>query len=556
MARKSDDPRWVLGFVLAFSLALRLYYAWQPLSTLLQRGIADDAFYYFGIARNLARGLGPTFDGLHLTNGFHPLYALIITPFFYLFPASNELVIHLSLTLLVVCAVLATVPLCAAVSRVTSGWAGLFAAVLWLFNPWALIFTLGGVETAVYILCASLAFWQYVRAIQDPTAGSRRWIALGACLGLVLLARSDGLFLLFAILADLVWEWIRPGDAIRRSTLMETIRTAALVAVTCLLVFSPWLIWSLAATGSPMQVSGQAVYWHTHAGVSSGAPYLAKMSQSINRTLFGAILFSGQAILPAVLLLAASLLFRRGYNPSPATPTGLPALRAVRLGRVAFLYILFLVLAYGLYLWQQQFWYFTPIMLAASILGGLAFQRAGDLLAARNLRFAQAVLALTAAAVLLVGFQTWRSWQNGSLRVYPAQTAAVRLAGQISALGGPGTLVGAWNAGILGYLADGRLVGLDGVVNNGVYTYARRRGISLFDLCGLWPYIQEEGIDYLTDYEDIWSEDVEQLFAGRLELWEQLPAGDGAQDYRIKIYRVLPAAAPMPSCLSALKVSK
>jgi len=302
-----------------------------------------------------------------------------------------------------------------------------------------------------------------------------------------------------------------------------------------------------------MQVSGQAVYWHTHAGVPSGGPYLAKLGQSISRTLFGVVLFSSQALLPGVLLLAASLLFRRAARPSSAPPA---RRTAGRLGRVAFLYILFLVLAYGVYLWQQQFWYFAPMMLAASILGGLAFQRAGELLAARNLRFAQAVLAITTAAVLLVGFQTWWSWQKGSLRVYPAQNAAVTLAEHISSLGGPDTRTGAWNAGILGYLADGRVVDLDGVVNNQVYTYARQRGISLFDVCGLWPYIQAAGIDYLTDYEDIWAADVEQLFAGRLELWEQLPAGDGAQGYTIKIYRVSKRDAPMPSCPSALKVVK
>ena len=36
--------------------------------------VADDAFYYLNIARNLAAGHGPTFDGSTATNGFHPLY--------------------------------------------------------------------------------------------------------------------------------------------------------------------------------------------------------------------------------------------------------------------------------------------------------------------------------------------------------------------------------------------------------------------------------------------------------------------------------------------------
>jgi hypothetical protein len=100
------------------------------------------------------------------------------------------------------------------------------------------------------------------------------------------------------------------------------------------------------------------------------------------------------------------------------------------------------------------------------------------------------------------------------------------------------------------------VVDLDGVVNNQVYTYARQRGISLFDLCGLWPYIQGTGIDYLTDYEDIWSADVEEVFAGRLELVEEIPSGDGARVYSIKVFQVVSGDAPLPICPSVLKVVK
>ena len=38
----------------------------------------DDAFYYFGIARNVAHGHGSTFDGINPTNGYHPLWMLIV----------------------------------------------------------------------------------------------------------------------------------------------------------------------------------------------------------------------------------------------------------------------------------------------------------------------------------------------------------------------------------------------------------------------------------------------------------------------------------------------
>ena len=44
----------------------------------------DDAFYYFQTARNISQGSGITFDGINLTNGFHPLWMLICIPVFSL----------------------------------------------------------------------------------------------------------------------------------------------------------------------------------------------------------------------------------------------------------------------------------------------------------------------------------------------------------------------------------------------------------------------------------------------------------------------------------------
>ncbi len=42
----------------------------------------DDAYYYFGIARNVAEGHGSTFDRLNSTNGYHPLWLGLAVPFY------------------------------------------------------------------------------------------------------------------------------------------------------------------------------------------------------------------------------------------------------------------------------------------------------------------------------------------------------------------------------------------------------------------------------------------------------------------------------------------
>src|SRR5262245_46485940 len=48
----------------------------------------DDAFYYLQVARNLADGRGFTFDGIHRTNGFHPLWLLVVTPIYLFDPGT------------------------------------------------------------------------------------------------------------------------------------------------------------------------------------------------------------------------------------------------------------------------------------------------------------------------------------------------------------------------------------------------------------------------------------------------------------------------------------
>lgn len=55
---------------------------WEDAYGIAKYYMADDAFYYFQTARNFAAGLGSTFDGVHPTNGYHPLWFLISSAVF------------------------------------------------------------------------------------------------------------------------------------------------------------------------------------------------------------------------------------------------------------------------------------------------------------------------------------------------------------------------------------------------------------------------------------------------------------------------------------------
>jgi len=46
--------------------------------SVLGAGLEDDFFYYAGVARHFAVNGASTFDGVHLTNGYHPLWMLVV----------------------------------------------------------------------------------------------------------------------------------------------------------------------------------------------------------------------------------------------------------------------------------------------------------------------------------------------------------------------------------------------------------------------------------------------------------------------------------------------
>ena len=53
----------------------------------------DDAAYYLGVARNVAAGHGSTFTGLLETNGYHPLWMLLLVPVAWLVDRPADLVV-------------------------------------------------------------------------------------------------------------------------------------------------------------------------------------------------------------------------------------------------------------------------------------------------------------------------------------------------------------------------------------------------------------------------------------------------------------------------------
>ena len=173
----------------------------------------DDAYYYFGVARNLAAGAGSTFDGINPTNGYHPLWCWILVPIFWLIPQGEP-----GLALRVAAATwflfAAAAPLLVwKLLRPSLGAGAVLAAALFGMHPFIGngLARPNGLETPIYavaILTFLLAFERTLsRSDQLPGVGS--FAKLGLLLGVVVLARLDAGFLAIAA-AMMIASWIVP----------------------------------------------------------------------------------------------------------------------------------------------------------------------------------------------------------------------------------------------------------------------------------------------------------------------------------------------------------
>lgn len=177
--------------------------------------IRDDAYYYFKVAQNISEGHGSTFDGIHLTNGYHPLWLLICIPVFAL--TRYDLILPLRV-LAVITGVLqygTAMFLYRLVRMAVSPAAGFLTAAYWLFNSYILLFLYKtGVESGIALL-ALTAFLYLVYKFDTSRAQSDRTIPRIAVLGAFALLTTLGrLDLAFISIVIGVWIVFR-GTAIR-----------------------------------------------------------------------------------------------------------------------------------------------------------------------------------------------------------------------------------------------------------------------------------------------------------------------------------------------------
>ena len=127
----------------------------------------DDAFYYYEIAKNLAEGKFSTFDGgITRTNGYHPLWLLLITPFYWIFDPATALFGIKAFEIMLITGAVVLVVLATRVARLP--WILLFAALPMLLNRRHLMI---GMEAAAALFTLGVLFLVLSLFVRNPT----RW---------------------------------------------------------------------------------------------------------------------------------------------------------------------------------------------------------------------------------------------------------------------------------------------------------------------------------------------------------------------------------------------
>lgn len=216
-------------FALAVAPVLLVYLFWDTALLFLP----DDAYYYFEIARNMAGGYGSTFDRINPTNGYHPLWCLLLVPLALAVTSATGFVraalfAQGALVWLGLClALLAVAPRPSRRVALVSG----AAAILLLWNFYVSKAVINGLESAVTFAATAALLFAFARAADRPEPISiRRAAGLGALAALAVLGRLDSVCLVAAV----VIVWVARMRRTRTRTPGPVLAFAAVPALTLL----------------------------------------------------------------------------------------------------------------------------------------------------------------------------------------------------------------------------------------------------------------------------------------------------------------------------------
>lgn len=294
--------------------------------------LSDDAFYYLKIAHSILDGHGSSFDGIAMTNGYHPLWMLCII-WIQHFTSGNLFVPVVASILLSGFVFGLTLSI---FYRAVERWeAPAYGPLIvsFFFSPLLFGALTNGLETGILLLAIALFVWSSGRyKLLTPVAGASKRFMLGLLLGIIFLCRLDSAFMVLGAGA------LTLASGLVAKVPLGTLALRSLALIMGVLVLAvPFFAWNYSNFGHLSPISGL---------VKSSFPVL-RSHLSLNGDMkIGLFL----VMLNVLLALAvAGLDLRRGRGLADILSSPLSILTAGAIGHFtnAFLYM-----SWGVYWWH------------------------------------------------------------------------------------------------------------------------------------------------------------------------------------------------------------
>lgn len=442
----------------------------------LDRPLTEDAYYALNIARNIAWGHGATFDGVHPTNGFQPLFTLLTVPLFWIAhglfaPLRGLLLVHLVVEA-AAAATLATIaravvrsladapadamasgrPTPAALDLTAAWTAGWLVVFLYLAGVNTFLQHWNGLETGLVMFLLAVC-WRVAQRRGDAPSDD---VTFGIALGLLVLARIDTAILVVVVTAGEAWA--------RRDRPAHAVAVAARIATAAAVVSLPWWIYNVRGFGSLMPtsgaaqqeflISGERIERAVSAWLTDAVPWIyARHGGAIRTDLLRA----------AVVAPVAWMLARRRPQSRDARAGALIE-RTWRFGGYVVIWALGMALWYCVSSWASQFYvrYLAPLIPCATLAVAWAVWPV-----VRGPRSRWRPIAALAALGLVAVMAVVTLWLHQG-RVFGQNLFYADQATLIHAYVPDSEWVAAGQTGTLGYFRP-RVLNLDGKVNPGAW---------------------------------------------------------------------------------------
>ncbi|MCP3920040.1 MAG: hypothetical protein GY711_31305 [bacterium] len=464
----------------------------------LVRMIPDDSFFYLIIAERFREFGAFSFDGIHQTYGFQPLYQLVCIALAFVFREPRALLLA-ALFLGSLLHALSGRSLYYLVRELFGRFGAWGALVFWLANPALVVWFWSLKENALYAWLLILLAHELLRVLRSSSVSGGGW-RLGLLAGGAALARVS-----FVPIWWLATGLLLLGAGLRRP-LRARVKLVLVTSAAAVLVSGPWFLFAQLHFGSATPTSGLIKIAGTKAyvGKTLGLEWLsaehllatAKTTLAyLDQTFRAATGLWGPLVQGTVLaaVIACVMGWRRRAERGTGEPfatasswtCGYVAVLAVANGYLSALFLP-TFLAYGR-------WYTTPEFVALGVGVGWSIALAGRLLRSR----ADTVLL---AACLVGGVLAWTHvrrvpWESlftptDFLETPPDSNQVLLEVGLWANRHLPeDVLVGARDPGTVTFFSRRRIVALDPLVNT--YEFFRKYVRDATD------FVRERGISYV-----------------------------------------------------------